>query len=216
MAARSHAQYEQNHIGVSAGCRTRYCYDFPAVFETALREVWAARAAAGEPNAFPPSGRLCVAEELVLSNATGGQRAYRCAREVCDDHVTINLQKWAPSLSPPGLMYAREFLFADMRPEYMQKSMELSHSGRMIRHFFDCQRVPFGRHETRVHTKKHGAVRGPCQLERCSRPGGKNDCGMVVWALTLRTPECPQLPFIHSSTNKTVFSSIKGAHFSIE
>ncbi|KAF5828836.1 carboxyl transferase domain-containing protein [Dunaliella salina] len=41
-----------------------YCYDFPAVFETALREIWAARAAAGEPNAFPPSGRLCVAEEL--------------------------------------------------------------------------------------------------------------------------------------------------------
>eukprot|EP00200_Dunaliella_tertiolecta_P012627 CAMPEP_0202373002 /NCGR_PEP_ID=MMETSP1127-20130417/4091_1 /ASSEMBLY_ACC=CAM_ASM_000462 /TAXON_ID=3047 /ORGANISM="Dunaliella tertiolecta, Strain CCMP1320" /LENGTH=2753 /DNA_ID=CAMNT_0048969731 /DNA_START=204 /DNA_END=8465 /DNA_ORIENTATION=+ len=102
-----------------------YCYDFPAVFETALREVWAARAAAGEPNAFPPSGRLCVAEELVLSNATGGQRAYR----------------------------------------------------------------------------------GPCQLERCSRPGGKNDCGMVVWALTLRTPECPQGRQVIAIANDITYAS---------
>lgn len=36
--------------------RTTYCYDFPAVFEDALRTLWAARAAAGEPNAVPPSG----------------------------------------------------------------------------------------------------------------------------------------------------------------
>lgn len=44
---------------------TTYCYDFPAVFENALREIWAARAAAGEPGAVPPSGRLVEAEELV-------------------------------------------------------------------------------------------------------------------------------------------------------
>jgi acetyl-CoA carboxylase/biotin carboxylase 1 len=36
--------------------RTTYAYDFPAVFEDALRTLWAARAAAGEPNAVPPAG----------------------------------------------------------------------------------------------------------------------------------------------------------------
>lgn len=36
--------------------KTTYCYDFPAVFENALREIWAARAAAGEPGAVPPPG----------------------------------------------------------------------------------------------------------------------------------------------------------------
>jgi acetyl-CoA carboxylase / biotin carboxylase 1 len=46
---------------------TTYCYDFPAVFEHALREAWAARAAAGEPNAVPPSGRLVHAQELVVA-----------------------------------------------------------------------------------------------------------------------------------------------------
>ena len=45
--------------------KTTYCYDFPAVFENALREIWAARAAAGEPNAVPPAGRLVEVQELV-------------------------------------------------------------------------------------------------------------------------------------------------------
>ena len=31
---------------------TTYCYDFPSVFNTALRDIWAARAAAGEPGAL--------------------------------------------------------------------------------------------------------------------------------------------------------------------
>ncbi|GLC69098.1 hypothetical protein PLESTF_000789000 [Pleodorina starrii] len=43
-----------------------YVYDFPAVFEAALRELWSARAAAGEPKSVPPSGRLVEAVELVL------------------------------------------------------------------------------------------------------------------------------------------------------
>ncbi|GIM14329.1 hypothetical protein Vretimale_17214, partial [Volvox reticuliferus] len=43
-----------------------YVYDFPAVFEAALRELWAARAAAGEPKSTPPSGKLVEAVELVL------------------------------------------------------------------------------------------------------------------------------------------------------
>ena len=45
--------------------KTTYCYDFPAVFENALREIWAARAAAGEPHAVPPSTKLVEVQELI-------------------------------------------------------------------------------------------------------------------------------------------------------
>ena len=34
--------------------KTTFCYDFPRVFENALREVWDARAAAGEPESIMP------------------------------------------------------------------------------------------------------------------------------------------------------------------
>lgn len=46
---------------------TTYCYDFPSVFDNALRGIWAARAAAGEPQSVPPPGKLVEAHELVLS-----------------------------------------------------------------------------------------------------------------------------------------------------
>ena len=45
--------------------KTTYCYDFPAVFEHALNQLWARRAAAGEPDATPPTSVLVDAEELV-------------------------------------------------------------------------------------------------------------------------------------------------------
>ena len=45
--------------------KTTYCYDFPAVFEHALMKVWASRAAAGEPDAVPPTPQLVEALELV-------------------------------------------------------------------------------------------------------------------------------------------------------
>eukprot|EP00798_Chlamydomonas_sp_ICE-L_P004931 gene4932-34702_t len=35
-----------------------YCYDFPGVFENALREIWAERAAAGELASLLPAGPL--------------------------------------------------------------------------------------------------------------------------------------------------------------
>jgi acetyl-CoA carboxylase/biotin carboxylase 1 len=57
--------------------KTTYCYDFPAVFENALREIWAARAAAGEPGAVPPAGRLVEAQELVA--APGEALTFRAA-----------------------------------------------------------------------------------------------------------------------------------------
>ena len=33
--------------------RTTYCYDFPSVFQTALRDIWATRAMNGEPGNKP-------------------------------------------------------------------------------------------------------------------------------------------------------------------
>ena len=45
--------------------KTTYCYDFPAVFEHALNQLWAQRAAAGEPDAMPPTSVLVDTEELV-------------------------------------------------------------------------------------------------------------------------------------------------------
>lgn len=33
--------------------KTTYCYDFPSVFGTALRDIWTGRAAAGEPGSMP-------------------------------------------------------------------------------------------------------------------------------------------------------------------
>eukprot|EP00889_Picochlorum_renovo_P007752 jgi/Picre1/34782/NNA_002248.t1 len=45
--------------------KTTYCYDFPAVFEHALMQVWAQRAASGEPDAVPPTSKLVEAQELV-------------------------------------------------------------------------------------------------------------------------------------------------------
>ena len=35
---------------------TTFCYDFPSVFGNALRQAWAARAAAFEPDSTPPPG----------------------------------------------------------------------------------------------------------------------------------------------------------------
>lgn len=38
--------------------KTTYAYDFPTVFGNALRELWTARAIAGEPCAVPKGARL--------------------------------------------------------------------------------------------------------------------------------------------------------------
>lgn len=45
--------------------KTTFCYDFPRVFENALREIWDARAAAGEPQSIMPA-RLVETQELVM------------------------------------------------------------------------------------------------------------------------------------------------------
>ncbi len=102
-----------------------YCYDFPSVFEDALRDVWSRRAAAGEPACIPPAGRLVDVEELVL----------------------------APGQDHPG------------------------------------------------------GFREHCRLQRTSRPVGHNDCGMVAWLMTLKTPECPQGRQIVAIANDITFQS---------
>jgi len=50
---------------------TTYCYDFPSVIDNALRGIWAARAAAGEPQSVPPPGKLVETHELVLAGEQG-------------------------------------------------------------------------------------------------------------------------------------------------
>lgn len=38
--------------------KTTYAYDFPAVFENALREIWNQRTVTGPPGLLPPTGEL--------------------------------------------------------------------------------------------------------------------------------------------------------------
>lgn len=46
--------------------KTTYCYDFPSVFQTALRDIWAARAVNGEPGS-KPAGWLAATELFSLN-----------------------------------------------------------------------------------------------------------------------------------------------------
>lgn len=50
--------------------RTTYCYDFPSVFQTALHDIWAARAVHGEPGTKP------------TGNWTGGKSAVTDGSEI--------------------------------------------------------------------------------------------------------------------------------------
>ena len=47
--------------------KTTYCYDFPSVFQNALRERWTERAVAGEPGA-PPKGGCWICRPGMLHN----------------------------------------------------------------------------------------------------------------------------------------------------
>jgi len=112
--------------------RTTYCYDFPSVFENALRGIWAARSAAREPGADaapPPGDRLVEAVELVMpADAT----------------------------------------FSAVAPLAPRSEAEAGSSESSI---------------------------------------GRNDCGMVIWRLTLRTPECPSGRRVVAVANDITFNS---------
>lgn len=58
---------------------------------------------AGEPNSIPPSGRLCLAEELVLSPSSSGSRAYRCAA-LCRAQASGLVGCAQPATGPAGVV----------------------------------------------------------------------------------------------------------------
>ena len=118
--------------------RTTYCYDFPSVFENALRGIWAARAAAREPgaDAAPPPGdnRLVDAVELVMpADAT----------------------------------------FSAVAPLVPRSEFEAANGS----------------------------------SDSFTTMVGRNDCGMVIWRLTLRTPECPSGRRVIAVANDITFNS---------
>ena len=49
--------------------KTTYCYDFPSVFQTALRDIWAARAMNGEPG-NKPAGKTSAQSMDILYRDT--------------------------------------------------------------------------------------------------------------------------------------------------
>ena len=48
------------------------------------------------------------------------------------------------------------------------------------------------------------------KLQRIERPAGQNDCGMVAWILTMKTPECPQGRRLVAIANDITFHKIVG------
>lgn len=73
--------------------KTTYCYDFPSVFGNALREAWAARAAAGEPNAVPPPGNHNMG--LLVSQAVPSSCSQR---SLVDSHADLFPERAHPLL----------------------------------------------------------------------------------------------------------------------
>ncbi len=162
-----------------------YVYDFPAVFEAALRELWAARAAAGE--CAVPTGRR-------VDRGRGGGRGEggglsRQSRGQRHGEVLIPAPP-IPSRSHPPLT-----LPPDICPRRPGEPKSTPPSGRLVEAVelvLPPQPAPGA----------PGGV-GPCcdfrappRLRRAppGRPAvGANDCGMVVWHLTLHTPECSQV-----------------------
>ena len=93
--------------------KTTYCYDFPAVFEHALMQLWSRRAAAGEPNALAPSSRLVEAEELVPKD--GADLSFRVSTPLVPLNRPPNLNKvgvvaWLMTLNTPEYPMGRQIV----------------------------------------------------------------------------------------------------------
>jgi len=91
--------------------KTTYCYDFPAVFEHALMQLWARRASAGEPDAVAPSSRLVEAEELVPDQ--GWDLSFRASSPLVPVKRPPNLNKvgvvaWLMTLRTPEYPMGRQ------------------------------------------------------------------------------------------------------------
>lgn len=74
--------------------KTTFCYDFPSVFGNALRQAWAERAAAGEPDSAPPPGD-CLA-------AIGTLSVLRVPCSKMTSHILLDDSCHCSSLPPFG------------------------------------------------------------------------------------------------------------------
>ena len=54
----------------------RYAYDFPTVFGNALRELWTARAIAGEPGSVPKGAHSCQRGPLAVPETLDGHAGH--------------------------------------------------------------------------------------------------------------------------------------------
>eukprot|EP00803_Ostreobium_quekettii_P003946 evm.model.scf_1945.1 EVM.evm.TU.scf_1945.1 scf_1945:1899-19188(+) len=77
---------------------TTYCYDFPRVFDNALREIWSERARAGDPGT-PPVGYLVEAEELGLAAPGKSQRLEKVSTPIGQNK--IGMVAWLMTLKTP-------------------------------------------------------------------------------------------------------------------
>ena len=82
-------QLEQKRLAARRH-KTTYCYDFPSVFGNALREVWAARAAAGEPDAVPPLGETFPLPLCFLLQSYRREGLYKSLSILQDYRCTTN------------------------------------------------------------------------------------------------------------------------------
>lgn len=93
---------------------TTYCYDFPSVFENALRSAWAARAAAGEPQSMPPPGRLVEAHELVFANDeqyfTSNNLKLQRVQRGPGQNKGIGMVAWHMTLKTPECQQGRQII----------------------------------------------------------------------------------------------------------
>lgn len=90
--------------------QTTYCYDFPQVFGNALREIWAARAANGEPDAVPPAGDLIKVQEMGLIENDGrpGHQLKFVSTEFGKNK--IGMIAWLMTLKTPECSTGREIV----------------------------------------------------------------------------------------------------------
>lgn len=91
--------------------QTTYCYDFPKVFGNALREIWAARAAHGEPGAVPPAGELVEVQEMGLVDGEGSNEGYSLKFVSTSVGMnTIGMLAWLMTLKTPECSYGRQLV----------------------------------------------------------------------------------------------------------
>ncbi|GMH43409.1 hypothetical protein BSKO_11331 [Bryopsis sp. KO-2023] len=89
--------------------QTTYCYDFPKVFGNALREIWVARAADGEPGAVPPAGDLVESQEMGLvqkpDRSFGLERVWTPVGQ-----NKIGMLAWLMTLKTPECPHGRQMM----------------------------------------------------------------------------------------------------------